>query len=212
MSERVRGVWGVFAGMALAGILFSLLFGGVVFEFWWQLAATVGVLVAFAWRSDGESLARLLRCSPGMLVVNLALGIAAAAALYGVFALGRIAAVAILPRGQEEILAVYALRDNVAAWRAGILLAGVIGPGEEIFWRGMVQRRLTDAYGWRGVVLSVLAYGAVHIASGNPTLILAALTCGTFWAVMMMAFRSLWANMISHALWCVAIFVVWPMM
>ena len=92
-----------------------------------------------------------------------------------------------------------------------LLLIFVVGPGEEFFWRGYVQRRLVAEFGAPGLVASVLAYGGAHIVTGNLMLVLAALACGGFWAFLYHRYDSLRINMISHAVWAVAIFVLFPM-
>ena len=89
-------------------------------------------------------------------------------------------------------------------------MAFVIGPGEEIFWRGYVQRTLAKRSASRGLVLSVAAYGLVHLASGSVTLIGAALVCGLFWGWLYQRFESIWLNVLSHVLWDIAVFLVWP--
>lgn len=62
----------------------------------------------------------------------------------------------------------------------------------------------------RGLVLSVLAYGLVHLGSGSVTLVGAALVCGLFWGCLYQRFKSIWLNILSHALWDRAVFLVWP--
>ena len=79
-----------------------------------------------------------------------------------------------------------------------------------MFWRGYVQRRLTARLGFWGVALSAMAYGVVHLASGNLMLIAAAFACGAFWGLLFLRFRSIHVNIVSHALWDVAVFILWP--
>jgi membrane protease YdiL (CAAX protease family) len=87
----------------------------------------------------------------------------------------------------------------------------LIGPGEELFWRGFLQRRLQADYGpWYGFLISAAIYSLVHIGSGNPMLVLAAGVCGLFWGFLYLRYRSLLMNMVSHKLWDVAIFLLFP--
>src|SRR5207244_2105118 len=88
----------------------------------------------------------------GVRAQDLGIGAAAAAALYGVFALGRAIAGRLLPSAPGQISDVYALRAQ-APWPViALLLILVIGPGEELFWRGLVQwglvRRFGPGLGW----------------------------------------------------------------
>jgi membrane protease YdiL (CAAX protease family) len=41
-------------------------------------------------------------------------------------------------------------------------------------------------------------------------LLAAAALCGLFWGAMLLRYRSVWPGLISHALWDVAAFVLFP--
>jgi membrane protease YdiL (CAAX protease family) len=87
----------------------------------------------------------------------------------------------------------------------------IIGPGEELFWRGFVQRRLEIKKGKKsGLVLATALYTVVHIFTGNIILLIAALTCGIFWGWLYQKYRSMIINMISHSLWDVMVFIILP--
>src|ERR1043166_2174707 len=49
---------------------------------------------------------------------------------------------AVRPRGTKEIGDIDALRTLEPAETIGARLATIIGPAEELFWRGMMQRRI----------------------------------------------------------------------
>ena len=202
---RVGAVW------AGAAALFSLQFSGVVFHFWLQMAAGVAALCVLAFLVDQPVLRRAFTGRLRDALPMMALGVAAATVLYGVFYVGNAAARGLLPGAGGQISQVYGLKGGTDRWLIGLLLLAVIGPGEEILWRAYIQRRLTGLVGWRGVPLAVAAYGAIHLASGNPLLIFAALVCGAYWGLLYWRFDSLWLNAVSHALWDVAIFLIWPL-
>ena len=66
-----------------------------------------------------------------------------AAGLYVMFQVGDRLARRIVPNGAREIGEIYALRDAAADSREiAARLALVIGPAEELFWRGFVQKQL----------------------------------------------------------------------
>ena len=74
-----------------------------------------------------------------------------------------------------------------------------------------MQRRLCGRYGIpAGFVLSVAVYALVHVWSFNFMLIAAAAVCGGFWGLMFLATRRLWPCILSHAVWDVAILLLWP--
>jgi hypothetical protein len=87
-----------------------------------------------------------------------------------------------------------------------------MGPAEEIYWHGFVQRTLglrLDAI--RGVLLTPAVYAAVHISGFNFMLVMAAGVCGLFWGILYQREKSLIPVIISHSLWDVIIFVLFPL-
>ncbi|MDY6373749.1 MAG: CPBP family intramembrane glutamic endopeptidase, partial [Bacteroidales bacterium] len=82
----------------------------------------------------------------------------------------------------------------------------------EIFWRGFVQKNLSDFYSDNvGFILTLLFYTAIHIPSGNFMLIMAAMVAGGFWGLIYRIWpQSFTALVVSHALWDTAAFVVFP--
>ncbi len=87
----------------------------------------------------------------------------------------------------------------------------VIGPAEEIFWRGFAQRRMQLAFGpAKGFLVTTAVYALVHIWAFNFMLLMAALICGLFWGWMYLHFKSVWPGLISHAVWDLFIFIIIP--
>ncbi len=175
--------------------------------FWPGMTIASGALAAWAATLERGRLSARLRLRPG----HVAIGLASAAVLYGVFWIGGAASRAILPFAGDEIAAVYGRRGTTSPVVIGALLLAWIGPAEEIFWRGFVQHRLAARWGdLRGWLAAGLIYGAVHLWAGNAMLFLAALLCGLFWGAIYWRWRSLWPGIVSHAVWDVMIFVVAP--
>lgn len=202
------------AAGAVAAALFMALFRlkrlGPL-DFWAWLSLNILIVVALGFALD-RSYARRLREDLGSgLARKVALGIASAAALYGVFAVGRIAALHIFPFAASGIGKVYALKAGSPVLRIAILIGLIIGPGEELFWRGFFQERTgATTLPVMGFALTALLYTAVHLASGNLMLVLAAAVCGVFWGWLYLRFRSPVLNIVSHTLWDLAVFVVFP--
>ncbi len=196
---------------AAAAVLFALQFRGAVFHFWIQMALGISALCALAYLLDPTVLSEAFEGSLRGATRMAAAGVAAAAVLYGIFYVGNAAARWLLPGAPGHISQVYELKTGTNRWLIGLLLLAVIGPGEEILWRGYIQRRLVGLAGRLGLPLAVAAYGAVHIPSGNPLLVAAALVCGAYWAMLYHRFDALWLNGVSHALWDIAIFLLWPL-
>ena len=117
----------------------------------------------------------------------------------------------IVPRADREIEDIYALRSLRPRIEIAARLATVIGPAEELFWRGLVQDTLAVRYGrWRGAVLGTAAYGGVHVVTGNVTLVGAAGVAGAHWALLYAAGVPLGAIIASHVIWDIWIFLLQP--
>ena len=90
-------------------------------------------------------------------------------------------------------------------------LALVIGPAEELFWRGFVQRGLAERLGrWRGAAAAASAYGGAHMVATNLTLVGAAGTAGAYWSALAAAGVPMGALMVSHVVWDIWIFLLQP--
>ena len=210
-NRNRRGCRDCWISLAVAGGLFALVFTAPVMGFWRQLAASTALLAAMAFWFDGTALKKLLRPRWPGVVRSIVGGLVAAAVLYGVFLVGRGVVTALFPGGGGLIRSIYGLGVGVRAWRVGLVLLLVVGPAEEIFWRGYIQRRLTETYGFRGTIVTVCAYTAIHLAAWNPVLILAALVCGAFFGWLFWRFGDPVVNIVSHAVWAATAFAFLPL-
>lgn len=158
------------------------------------------------WR---KSFIKDVRAQPYMKV---AWGLGAAVFLYGLFFVGNFLSRYLFAWAAPNIESVYGLKSNVSVLRVGLLIGLLIGPAEEIFWRGFVQRRLALHYGkWVGFFLATTFYAGMHLSSANPMLVLAAAVCGAFWGLLYMLRGSLLLCAVSHVAWDLAIFVFFPL-
>jgi len=132
--------------------------------------------------------------------------------LYGIFWAGNLLVHALLPGAVGGIASLYDLKGCASTARVALLLGLVIGPGEELVWRGVIQRALTARLGAVGGLLAATAlYAVVHLFSGNPLLILAALVCGLFWGVLYQRTGSIVLVVISHTAWDLVVFLILPL-
>ncbi len=131
--------------------------------------------------------------------------------LYALFRLGDRIARRVMPEGDREIEQIYDLRTRASRAAIAVALAGVIGPSEELFWRGLVQHGLQVRIGRVGAALLASGlYGGVHLVSRNLTLTAAAGVAGLFWSLLYAVEQRLPALVLSHVAWDIWIFLVAP--
>lgn len=184
-------------GLAMAFGLFAFTFRGARARFWERMTLTGLVLGTMALGNDAEL--RRLRFRER----DVALGLLSAAGLYVIFQGGDRMARAVMPQGSKEIGDIYALRSLRPKAEIATRLATIIGPAEELFWRGFVQRRI-------GAPGAALAYGGAHLVTGNATLIGAATVAGVYWGLLRAIGVSMPALITSHVAWDIWIFLLAP--
>ena len=193
------------ASVAAAYGAFGAVFRGPKTRFWQRMTRTGLGLGALALATQGD----LRRARPRP--ADVAGGVAIAAALYGVFQVGDRVARRIMPSGAEDIGDVYELRTLRPKGEIAARLAAVIGPAEELYWRGLVQAELTRRLGpVRGAAAAAAIYGGAHVVTGNPTLVGAATVAGAGWSALAALGVPMPALVVSHVVWDIWIFLVQP--
>ena len=139
-------------------------------------------------------------------------GIALALVLWGIFWVGDKVATWMFPFARPQVDTIYSMKESQSEWAIGLLLLFIIGPAEEIFWRGFIQRSLSKRFTANvGFVATLLVYGLVHLWKFNFMLIMAAFVCGLVWGLAYRLWpKQLFALIVSHAIWDALVFVVWP--
>lgn len=196
--------------IVLAAVLWAVMFSPLTapyVNFWWMMTAsalTLSILstcfnrgwwhaVRFGW---GEVLA----------------GVGIAAALWGIFWAGDKVSSWLFDFARPQVNLIYGMKEGESLWLLSLLMLVLIGPAEEIFWRGYVQRTLSARWSPdAGFVVTTLVYALVHAASCNFMLVMAAAVAGVVWGGLYRLFpRRLGAIIVSHAVWDVAVFVWFP--
>ena len=196
--------------VALAFVLWTVMFSPLTaphVPFWWMMtgsAITLSLLATFLspgwWRG--------MRWNFG----QLALGVAIAVGLWCVFFVGDKVATWLFAFARSQVDAIYMMRQGWSPWLLSALMLVLIGPAEEIFWRGYVQRTLAARWGQSvGFLSATLLYALAHVGSCNFMLVMAALVAGFVWGGMYRFFpRCFPAIVVSHALWDAAVFIWFP--
>lgn len=148
------------------------------------------------------------------IIGQILLGIALAIILWGIFWLGDKLSQWMFPSfARAQVNSIYSIKDGFNPHMVGLLLLLLIGPAEEIFWRGYVQEKLQRSCSktWIGAVVGIALYTAIHIPSCNFMLIVAAGVCGVVWGGLYW-WKPQWfpALLLSHAVWDAAVFVWFP--
>ena len=140
------------------------------------------------------------------------IGLLSAAVLYLVFWIGKSVSGIIMPFAGQQIGGIYDKGVGTSMWVIAPLFFFITGPAEELYWRGYLQKNLMARFGrWQGWFLATVIYAAVHIWSFNFMLIGAAFVAGAFWGAMYLHLKNLAPVIISHSVWSMIIFAVFPM-
>ncbi len=194
----------------VAALLWTIMFSPLTahwVNFWYMMTASAATLAIYAtcvrpqwWRQVKWKGTELL------------LGIGIAVALWSIFWIGDRIAVWLFDFARPQVDLIYGMKTGKSPWLLGGLMLLLIGPAEEIFWRSYVQHTLSARYTPnKGFIMATLLYTLVHVASCNFMLIMAALLAGAVWGLCYRFFPNhLGAIVLSHALWDVAVFVVFP--
>jgi|SRR5579883_2056966 len=206
--------WSIALALVFWGVMFR---PGVqaTFNFWFMMPiatvalASLGLIVNYPLIKKEELNAR-----------NIVTGIVSAILLYGIFWVGNsfMNIVAhqfpdLVGNKTAQLQSVYTQGNTIPRYVIGMMLFFPIGMCEELYWRGMVQQIMNEKYGRkRAVIFTVFFYTIVHLSTGNVMLILAAFTCGLFWALLYYYTKSIVPGVISHMLWDPLIFAIFPIL
>jgi membrane protease YdiL (CAAX protease family) len=191
--------------LIIAAALWILIFLIRPANFWIMLAASTFILLVLSFAINKD------RAIGRIDLRSVMLGLLSAVLLYGFFFVG-FQVTKSIPFLNEGVSSVYELRSSTPLSLIAGVLIFPIGPGEEFYWRGLVQRRFSERFGPNtGFVVATAAYSLVHLLTLNPTLIMTALICGSVWGFLYRRTGSLIPSVTSHVLWDLLIFVVAPL-
>ena len=209
----------LFVALAVAALLWFWMFSpwtAGITNFWITMAVagvsltTMALLFSPEVRTGVRTLFR--RYTLHALLGQLLLGVALAALMWGIFWVGDKLSTLWFSFARPQVDSIYAMKHGLPPAVIALLLLFVIGPAEELFWRGYVQRTLAAHVGVDGAfVLTAAVYTLVHVWSMNFMLIMAALVAGGVWGLLYRLRPSLLpALIVSHAIWDACVFVAFP--
>lgn len=198
------------AGICIAAVLWTVMFSpwtSPYINFWIMMTCSGIVLTSYStwasprWWKDVR-----------LDVSNVVLGVLLAAVLWGVFWIGDRLSSLMFDFARPQVDMIYGMKDGENPWILTGLMLLIIGPAEEIFWRGYIQKSLSRRWNPNlGFIVTTLVYGLVHLPKFNFMLIMAAFVAGFVWGLAYRFFpEKFGAIVISHALWDCAVFIWFP--
>lgn len=194
------------------------------------LAAVLWTVMFSPWTSPHVNFWKMMTCSGLMLTVystwaapgwwknvrlgltDILTGVALAAFMWGVFWLGEYFSTMIFGFARPQVDMIYGMKEGENPWILTALMLLIIGPAEEIFWRGYIQNTLSKRWNPNvGFIVTTLVYSLVHLPKMNFMLIMAAAVAGFIWGLAYRFFPERFgAILLSHALWDCAVFIWFP--
>ncbi len=199
-------------GICLAAVLWTIMFSPWTsphVNFWVMMTCSGATLTLYStWAAPGWWKDIRLDFS------NIALGLVIAAALWGVFWLGEFFSTILFDFARPQVDMIYGMKEGENPVVLTLLMLFIIGPAEEIFWRGYIQKQLSLKWNPNiGFIVTTLVYSLVHISKMNFMLIMAAAVAGFIWGLLYRLYpEKLGAILISHAMWDSAVFIWFPIL
>ena len=203
-----KAVFTIFVAAILWTIMFCPITAPYV-NFWWMMTGSAVTLSLLStWLNPGWHKQINFNLS------NVALGILIAVGLWSVFWIGDKLSSLLFDFARPQVDSIYSMKEGESPWLLTMLMLFLIGPAEEIYWRGYIQRKLSEKWNPnKGFIVTTLIYALVHAGSMNFMLTMAALVAGLAWGLLYRFFPKYFgAIILSHALWDVAVFIWFPIM
>jgi uncharacterized protein len=192
----------ILIGLIIAHVLLYFSFHDKAI-FWYIFSGSILVLIAYAMFQEEVD-------DELSFIQYLFLGAISGFLLYIVFWLG-IRALDFLQLPHNRSI------ENLYKWFAPSLfwqylaLVLVAAPGEELFWRGFIQKRLLKNFTPTVSILTAsILYASVHIYSGSFLLVLAAFLSGLVWGYLYFLKRSMPLVIVSHIIFDLMVFIILP--
>ncbi|MBS4198754.1 CPBP family intramembrane metalloprotease [Bacillus sp. FJAT-49732] len=195
--------WKLVIGFLLAFFLIYISFESKQ-VFWYLYTATMLFLISFAIineKLDDEVSTRQY----------LSIGILSGVALFLLFAAGDWL-ISFLPKGfNSQVSKLYTRFSLEWIWHYFVLFLIII-PGEEIFWRGFVLKRLMKKMSIGKAILASAFINAIAFClTGYLILTIAAFVSGLVWGVLYAWKRSMPLLIVSHLIFDLLLLIIFPL-
>lgn len=222
--SQIKATCRILVPIAVAALLWFYMFSpwtAGFTNFWLTMTFAALVLTTLSLLfSKGQEIFQNVDKNLKNIALQIAVGFAIAFVLWGIFWLGDKVSQWLFDFARPQVDAVYGMKTGLPENIIAVLLLLVIGPAEEFFWRGFVQREMVKLFPSRkglfsaenvGFAVTTVVYALVHIWSFNFMLVMAALVAGFIWGLLYRLRPSMLPSLIvSHAVWDALVFVILP--
>jgi membrane protease YdiL (CAAX protease family) len=187
-----------------------VMIGGALLESaaWWAVSRKgISVWVAMGIALPALGIAAIAVREPS-LSPSVSAGVAVAAGATAGLALylaTRVFVAAVRPwrTFQRQSVELYARRAGLPLIAAIVLAAVVMAPGEELFWRGLFQAKLSVVLDGRtaGAAIAWAVFALVNLPSRNLAIIAGAVVGGAVWSALSWWTGGPLASIVCHVLW-----------
>jgi membrane protease YdiL (CAAX protease family) len=161
-------------GVVLAAAGLAAAFRGPPCSHWRRLALTHGSLGLAALVADPSA-----RRPGGLDRRDVCAAVLIGLTLFAGSSIADTVACALVPALRNKRAALHAASSMISPALLCLLVTSVIAPGEELFWRGLLQDHLERRFGRGGAaVLTSAIYAAAHGGTGDPAIVAAAFGLG----------------------------------
>ncbi|MBU8877612.1 CPBP family intramembrane metalloprotease [Bacillus sp. FJAT-29790] len=189
-------------GLLLAHLLMYFTFQDKA-VFWYIFTASLLFLISYAILNEEVE-------DHTSVLTYLMYGAISGLVLYGLFWMGHFIIEQLNLPVAKQISKLYGRYSPSLLWHYIVLLLIII-PGEEIFWRGFVQKRILKYTNIPiGIFVSSALYASVHLYSTHWILAFAALIAGLFWGWLYAWKKSIPLVIVSHLIFDLFLFVILP--
>ena len=176
--------------------------------FWYLYTATILFCISYAILNNKNNLKNTLP-----LAQNILYGLLSGIILYALFFIGNLLIDWLqLKDLAKDVNQLYKTYSPISFWHYIVLFAIII-PGEEIFWRGYIQKRLDDFKLQPSLIilLSAILYTLPMLYSQNLALVVAGFVAGLVWAILYQWKKSLPLVIVSHLVFDCILLIILPL-
>ncbi|MCC3358643.1 CPBP family intramembrane glutamic endopeptidase [Bacillus sp. REN16] len=149
--------------------------------------------------------------SKSFSLLNITIAVLSGLLMYGLFWIGKTGSAMLFPTQLTDVAALYTKVQPQLAWHYFALFLIVI-PGEELFWRGYIQKKIESEVENKllVIVISSLLYMSANIYTLNPLFLLATFAGGMVWGALYMWNRNILLTILSHLVFNLFLLVLYP--